>query len=669
MDKMKQLVDRLNEYRDAYYNKDESLVSDQEYDALFDELAALERETGIVYANSPTATVGYSVVSKLQKVSHNHPLLSLGKTTSIQEFSAYFQGKPLNLMGKMDGLTASLLYRDGVLVSAESRGNGEVGEDITHNARTFINLPQRIPFTGELILDGECIITYPAFREIIRRENTEYKNPRNLVSGTVRQLDSKIAARRNVRFIAWKLHRAVDETGVSLPEAATYSESFAFLSSLGFQVVPHRFLRNQFETEQERQEALKEEMEALQQECAALGYPIDGLVGSFDDVSYGASLGSTGHHPKHSLAFKFYQDRNETVLREIQWSTNRTGQVNPVAIFDPVEIDGTTVSRASLNNVSIIKELELGLGDTIAVIKANQIIPMVTDNLTRSGSYVFPTRCGSCGRELENRNDNGREMLYCVNPDCPAIRLDQLAYFVSRDAMNIMGLSQERLNALIGRGFIRDFEDIYRLAEHREELEALDSFGKKSVEGLLSSIEESRNCRLSNVLTAIGIPGIGKNNAKLLAAHCFAAKRGNPLETFLELAQEDFDWTALDGFGEIMSTGINRFVQESMARIQPLTALLNIADETPAEDAPAGLAGQSFCITGKLLHFPNRDALVEQIEKLGGKVVSGVSAKTNYLITNDKDSGSSKNQKAAKFGTKIISEEEFLAMCDSSAQQ
>lgn len=666
MDKMKELVDRLNEYRDAYYNRNESLISDQEYDALFDELAALERETGIVYAGSPTATVGYTVVSKLQKVNHNHPLLSLGKTTDIGEFSSYFEGKPMNLMGKMDGLTASLLYRGGELISAESRGNGEVGEDITHNARTFVNLPQRIPFAGELILDGECIITYPAFREIIRRENTEYKNPRNLVSGTVRQLDSKIAARRNVRFIAWKLHKAVDAQGNSIPETQTYHASFAFLASLGFQVVPHRFLPNRFETEQERQEALNREMEQLQQECAALGYPIDGLVGSFDDVAYGVSLGSTGHHPKHSLAFKFYQDRNETVLRQIEWSTNRTGQVNPVAIFDPVEIDGTTVSRASLNNVSIIKELELGLGDTITVIKANQIIPMVTDNLTRSGSYVFPTHCGSCGEELELRNDNGREMLYCVNPGCPAIRLDRITYFVSRDAMNILGLSQERLNVLIEQGFIRDFADIYHLAEHREALEALERFGKDSVDNLLTSIEESRNCRLSNVLTAIGIPNIGKNNAKLLAAHCFAVKKGNPLETFLELAQEDFDWTVLDGFGEVMSAGINRFVQQNRERIEPLAALLNIADETPDENAPAGLAGQSFCITGKLLHFPNRDALVEQIEKLGGKVVSGVSAKTNYLITNDKDSGSSKNQKAAKFGTKIISEEEFLAMCQNS---
>ena len=663
MDKMKELVDRLNRYRDAYYNQNESLISDKEYDALFDELAALERETGIVYALSPTATVGYAAVSKLRKVSHSHPLLSLGKTTDIGEFSAYFEGKPLSLMGKMDGLTASLCYRGGALISAESRGNGEVGEDITHNVRTFSNLPQRIPFAGELILDGECIIDYPTFRAIIRRENTPYKNPRNLVSGTVRQLDSRIAAGRNVRFIAWKLHSARDEMGNPIPNVGTYSASFSFLAGLGFEVVPHRYLPNQFDSEKERQDALNREMEDLQQQCAAKGYPIDGIVGAFDDVAYGLSLGSTGHHPKHSLAFKFYQDRNETVLRQIEWNTNRTGQVNPVAIFDPVEIDGTTVSRASLNNVSIIKELELGLEDTITVIKANQIIPMVTDNLTRSGSYRFPTHCGSCGQALELRNDNGREMLYCVNPDCPAIRLDQITYFVSRDAMNILGLSQERLKVLMDRGFVRDFGDIYHLSEHREELEELERFGKDSVKNMLDSIEESRNCRLTNVLTAIGIPNIGKNNAKLLAAHCFAVKKGNPLETFLELAQREFDWTVLDGFGEVMSAGINRFVKENLNRIRPLIDLLNIADETPREEASAGLAGQTFCITGKLNHFPNRDALVEQIEKLGGKVVTGVSAKTNYLITNDKDSGSSKNQKAAKFGTKIISEAEFLAMC------
>lgn len=658
MDKMKLLVDRLNAYRDAYYNKNESLVSDKEYDALFDQLAALEQQTGIVYPNSPTATVGYEAVSKLQKVAHNHPLLSLGKTTNLQEFCDYFEGKPMNLMAKMDGLTASVVYRDGLLRSAESRGNGEVGEDITHTARTFCNLPQKIPFRGELIVDGECIIDYPTFRRINQQEQTEYKNPRNLVSGTVRQLDSRVSAQRGVKFIAWKLYAASDEAGSPLDDTKTYSSAFALLEKLGFEVVPHVYLDNRYPDEASRRDALETEMEALQQDCAAKGFPIDGLVGSFNDVAYGLSLGSTGHHPKHSLAFKFYQDRNETVLRDIEWSTNRTGQVNPVAIFDPVEIDGTTVSRASLNNVSIIKELELGLGDTITVIKANQIIPMVTDNLTRSASYVFPTVCGSCGTPLELRNDNGREMLYCVNPHCPAIRLDQITYFVSRDAMNILGLSQERLKLLIDRGFVRDFADLYHLDAHREELMEMERLGQDSVDNLLSAIDASRNCRMSNVLTAIGIPTIGKNNAKILAAQC--AGEGNPLERFLELAKDNYDWSVLDGFGDVMSSAINQYVADNEARIRPLLDVLNIAPEQPR--AAGGLEGKAFCITGKLLHYPNRDALVADIEKNGGKVVSGVSAKTDYLITNDKDSGSSKNQKAAKFGTKIISEDEFLAL-------
>ena len=659
MDEMRALVDRLNQYRDAYYNKNESPVSDQEYDRLFDQLARLEAETGIVYADSPTATVGYQAVSKLTKVTHNHPLLSLGKTTDIREFCDYFEGKPMNLMAKMDGLTASIVYRQGQLVRAESRGNGEVGEDITHTARTFANLPQRIPFPGELIVDGECIIDYPTFRNIIRQEQTDYKNPRNLVSGTVRQLDSRVAARRGVKFIAWKLYAASDENGVPLADTRTYSAAFALLAKLGFSVVPHVSLENRYPDGESRREAMETEMEALQQDCAALGYPIDGLVGSFDDVAYGLGLGSTGHHPKHSLAFKFYQDRNETVLRDIEWSTNRTGQVNPVAIFDPVEIDGTTVSRASLNNVSIVKELELGLGDTITVIKANQIIPMVTDNLTRSGGYVFPTVCGSCGKPLELRCDNGREMLYCVNPGCPAIRLDQIAYFVSRDAMNIMGLSQERLKMLMEQGFVRDFADIYHLDAHREALMEMERFGQDSVDNLLSAIEVSRSCRMSNVLTAIGIPTIGKNNAKILAAQC--AGEGNPLERFLTMAKENYDWTVLDGFGQVMSSAINQFVAENEGRIRPLLPELNIAPEQPR--AAGGLEGRTFCITGKLLHFPNRDALVAEIEARGGKVVSGVSAKTDYLITNDKASGSSKNQKAAKFGTRILSEEDFLALC------
>lgn len=386
-----------------------------------------------------------------------------------------------------------------------------------------------------------------------------------------------------MKFIAWKLYAASDEAGSPLDDTKTYSAAFALLEKLGFEVVPHVYLDNRYPDEVSRRDALETEMEALQQDCAAKGFPIDGLVGSFNDVAYGLSLGSTGHHPKHSLAFKFYQDRNETVLRDIEWSTNRTGQVNPVAIFDPVEIDGTTVSRASLNNVSIIKELELGLGDTITVIKANQIIPMVTDNLTRSGSYVFPTVCGSCGKPLELRNDNGREMLYCVNSHCPAIQLDQITYFVSRDAMNILGLSQERLKLLIDRGFVRDFADLYHLDAHREELMEMERLGQDSVDNLLSAIDASRNCRMSNVLTAIGIPTIGKNNAKILAAQC--AGEGNPLERFLELAKDNYDWSVLDGFGDVMSSAINQYVADNEDRIRPLLDVLNIAPEQPRQRA------------------------------------------------------------------------------------
>lgn len=668
MDEMRALVDRLNKYRDAYYNQNESLITDREYDALFDRLAEMEKETGIVYANSPTATVGYEAVSKLVKVPHNHPLLSLGKTTSIQEFSAYFGAKPISLMAKMDGLTASLVYRDGILVSAESRGNGEVGEDITHNARTFVNLPQRIPFSGELILDGECIIDYGTFEEINRREQTAYKNPRNLVSGSVRQLDSRVAASRNVRFIAWRLHRAADEAGNAVPGLETFSACFAFMATLGFEVVPQTSVENKDLDVAASEEKLQQAMVSIRDQCSQLRYPIDGIVGSFDDMAYGVSLGSTGHHPKHSLAFKFYQDRNETTLLDIEWNTNRTGQVNPVAIFEPVEIDGTTVSRASLSNVSIVRELELGLGDTITVIKANQIIPMVTENLTRSGSYVLPTHCGSCGQPLVLRNDTGRESLYCTNPMCEAVRLDRISYFVSRDAMNIIGLSEERLKAMMDQGFIRDFADIYTLKQHRQELMEMDRFGESSVDNLLEAIEESRSCRFSNVLAAIGIPNIGKTTAKLLSAHCFQKSSGNVLRTFLDMAESGYNWTVLDGIGEVMSQGIQSFVQENRDRLEPLIEQLNIADETVQGATPAGLSGSTFCITGKLLRYPNRDALVAEIEANGGKVVSGVSAKTNYLITNDKESGSSKNKKAAQFGTKIISEDEFREMLGLTAE-
>ncbi len=665
MNEMRMLVDKLNKYRDSYYNDNMSLVSDKEYDLLFDQLIEMERATGIVYADSPTATVGYEVVSKLDKVRHNHPLLSLGKTTDIREFADYFNGHKFCLMAKMDGLTASIKYSGGKLILGESRGNGEVGEDITHNVKTFANLPSTIPFLGELIIDGECIIDYDTFEQINKKENTQYKNPRNLVSGTVRQLDSKITANRHVRFIAWKLYSAKDVNGDVLPHTKTYSDCFELLSGLGFEVVPHYYCEHSFMSSKERTDYFDMAVNKLKDKCCDIRYPIDGIVGAFDDIEYGNSLGSTGHHPKHSLAFKFYQEQNETTLIDIEWSTSRTGMVNPVAIVEPIEIDGTTVCRATLNNVSIIKELELGIGDTLTIIKANQIIPQITDNLTRSNNYKLPTVCPDCGQPLTVKNDNGREMLFCTNDNCPGINHDKISNFASREAMNIVGISEERLKTLMDRGFITDFASIYHLKDYHDEIAKIDGFGKASVDNLLKAIDDSINCKFSNVLVAIGIPGIGKSTAKTVSKHCSAIQSDKGVfRVFVDLACNNYDWTVLENFGGSMSAAINTYVQSNLNKIEPLISILNIAEDSEDGAINNKFGGKTFCITGKLFKYENRDRLVDDIEKFGGKVVSSVTSKTNYLITNEPDSGSSKNQKAAKFGTAIITEEQFIKMCE-----
>lgn len=652
--RVKELVDLLNKYRNAYYNNNESLISDKEYDELFDELDKLEKETGIIYHNSPTQTVGYIVSSKLEKVKHDHPLLSLGKTTEVEEFIDYFNKKETVLMAKMDGLTCSLYYENGELVRAESRGNGEVGEDITNNVKTFVNLPSIIPYKGKLWIDGEAIIDYETFEEINRNEETPYKNPRNLVSGSVRQLNSEIAAQRKIKFIAWKLYKAEGTDGRR--EFDSNMLNFKLLDGLGFEVVPCVWcddLKLQCE----------ESIKLLQEMCEKKHYPIDGIVGMFDDIKYGNDLGMTGHHPKHSLAFKFYQERNETELLDIEWSTSRTGLINPVAIVEPVEIDGTTVSRATLNNVSIIKDLKLGIGDTVTIIKANQIIPKIMENLTQSNTYKIPTHCPCCGQPAVIKNDNQRETLNCVNENCIARLHDKMSNFCSREGMNIVGLSEERLRMFMELGYITDFESVYNLYMHKDSLEKIEGLGKSSVANLLKSIEESKQCKLSNVITAIGIPGIGKSSAKALAKHCALNKSGLILNTFVELAISNYDWTQLEDFGEITSNNINAFIRERIDEIKPLVDILKVLEDDEQSAAVNKLFGASFCITGKLEHFSNRDALVEEIEKYGGKIVSGVTAKTNYLITNDKESGSSKNQKAIKFGTKIISEQEFIDLC------
>lgn len=669
-----ELVSLLNKYRDAYYNNNESLVSDKEYDMLFDELVKLEQEQGLILANSPTQTVGYEVVSQLKKVTHNHPLLSLGKTTEIQEFYDYFKGLPMLLMAKMDGLTCSLLYRDGKLVRAESRGDGETGEDITHNAKVIVNLPLEIPFKGEMIIDGECIITRhdferinkplvekaekeataagltgKDFKEYVRKHS--YANPRNLVSGSVRQLDSGVAAKRNIRFIGWKLHSMKNPDGTPYG-AKEHTEGLIHLEKCGFEVVSNITMIDNSVSDYENA------IESIKNDCEKLNYPIDGMVGMFDDIEYGNNLGRTGHHPRHSLAFKFYQEDVETTLKDIEWSPSRTGLINPVAIFDAIEIDGTTVSRATLNNVSIIEELKLGIGDTIGVIKANQIIPNVTKNLTESNTYQIPKTCPCCGSPTIIKADNERKMLYCSNAHCPAVMHDRIANFATRDAINIVGVSEKRLNILMELGFVTDFESLYKLKEHRAELINLRGFGESSTDALLKAIEESKNCKLQNVLVAIGMPGIGKSAAKTIANYCSKNTNGNVFDTFLQFAKSNHDWSALPEIGEGTSNGINQYVIDNIDQIEPLLHILNV--EQPTKNDNGELAGKTFCITGKLVSFPNRDALVADIESKSGIVVSSVTAKTNYLITNDKASGSSKNKAAEKHGTKIITEIEYI---------
>ena len=669
-----ELVSLLNKYRDAYYNNNESLVSDKEYDMLFDELVKLEQEQGLILANSPTQTVGYEVVSQLKKVTHNHPLLSLGKTTEIQEFYDYFKGLPMLLMAKMDGLTCSLLYKDGKLVRAESRGAGETGEDITHNAKVIVNLPLEIPFKGEMIIDGECIITRhdferinkplvekaekeataagltgKDFKEYVRKHS--YANPRNLVSGSVRQLDSGVAAKRNIRFIGWKLHSMKNPDGTSYG-VDKHTHGLIHLEKCGFEVVSNITMIDNSVSDYENA------IESIKNDCEKLNYPIDGMVGMFDDIEYGNNLGRTGHHPRHSLAFKFYQEDVETTLRDIEWSPSRTGLINPVAIFDAIEIDGTTVSRATLNNASIIEELKLGIGDVIGVIKANQIIPNVTKNLTESNTYQIPKTCPCCGSPTIIKADNERKMLYCSNAHCPAVMHDRIANFATRDAINIVGVSEKRLNTLMELGFVTDFESLYKLKEHRAELINLRGFGEPSTDALLKAIEESRNCKLQNVLVAIGMPGIGKSAAKTIANYCSKNTNGNVFDTFLQFAKSNHDWSALPEIGEGTSNGINQYVIDNIDQIEPLLHILNV--EQPTKNDNGELAGKTFCITGKLVSFPNRDALVADIESKSGIVVSSVTAKTNYLITNDKTSGSSKNKAAEKHGTKIITEIEYI---------
>ena len=637
-------MELLNRAGRAYYQEADEIMTNYEYDALYDELARLEKETGTTLAGSPTAHVGYEVLSELPKERHERPMLSLDKTKDVQALKEWVGSHRTLLSWKMDGLTIVLTYQNGELFKAVTRGNGEVGEVITNNARVFRNIPLRIPFQGELVLRGEAVIGYREFERIneeIPEADARYKNPRNLCSGSVRQLNNEITAKRNVHFFAFSLVRA---EGVDFENS--HEKEFLWLQGQGFETVEYRVV-----TTENLEEAVRWFSERIEEN----EYPSDGLVALYDDIAYGRSLGQTAKFPRDSMAFKWQDEIRETVLKEIEWSPSRTGLINPVAIFEPVELEGTTVSRASVHNISIMRGLELGVGDTIEVYKANMIIPQIADNKTRSGVRDIPTACPVCGGATEIRKINDVESLYCTNPDCQAKKIKSFTLFVSRDALNIEGLSEATLEKFIARGFIHEFADIFRLSRFREEIVELEGFGEKSYENLISSVEKARKTTLARVIYSLGIPNIGLSGAKLICRQL-----DDEVERLLAASEEEL--AAIDGVGPVIAASFTGYFADPEKRERFFRLLSELTLEKEETAAVQDLKGKVFVVTGSLTHFSNRAELKDLIEKRGGKVTGSVTGKTDYLINNDTESSSSKNKKARELGIPVISEEEFLKL-------
>ena len=642
--RMKELVELLNRAGRAYYQEADEIMTNYEYDALYDELARLEKETGTTLAGSPTAHVGYEVLSELPKERHERPMLSLDKTKDVQALKEWVGSHRTLLSWKMDGLTIVLTYQNGELFEAVTRGNGEVGEVITNNARVFRNIPLRIPFQGELVLRGEAVIGYREFERIneeIPEADARYKNPRNLCSGSVRQLNNEITAKRNVHFFAFSLVRA---EGVDFENS--HEKEFLWLQGQGFETVEYRVV-----TAENLEEAVRWFSERIEEN----EYPSDGLVALYDDIAYGRSLGQTAKFPRDSMAFKWQDEIRETVLKEIEWSPSRTGLINPVAIFEPVELEGTTVSRASVHNISIMRGLELGVGDTIEVYKANMIIPQIADNKTRSGVRDIPKVCPVCGGATEIRKINDVESLYSTNPDCQAKKIKSFTLFVSRDALNIEGLSEATLEKFIARGFIHEFADIFRLSRFREEIVELEGFGEKSYENLISSVEKARKTTLARVIYSLGIPNIGLSGAKLICRQL-----DDEVERLLAASEEEL--AAIDGVGPVIAASFTGYFADPEKRERFFRLLSELTLEKEETAAVQDLKGKVFVVTGSLTHFSNRAELKDLIEKRGGKVTGSVTGKTDYLINNDTESSSSKNKKARELGIPVISEEEFLKL-------
>jgi len=642
----------LNEAAKAYYTENREIMPNIEYDKLYDELVQLEEETGITLSCSPTVRVGYEVLDELPKERHETRMLSLDKTKEAGALKEFLAGRDGVLSLKYDGLTIVLTYSGGKLVKAVTRGSGEIGEVVTSNAGVFVNIPLSIPFEEELVLRGEAVIKYSDFEKLnagLSDADAKYKNPRNLCSGSVRQLNNKVTAERNVRFYGFSLVSARGRDDLQVSK----SGQLEWLAAQGFEIVEYKAVKG---------ETVEEAVRQFADDISLNDIPSDGLVLTFDDIAYGSSLGSTAKFPRDSIAFKWKDELRETVLKEIEWSASRTGLINPIAIFEPVELEGTTVSRASLHNISIMNELKLGLGDRITVYKANMIIPQIAENLTKSGYMEIPETCPVCGGRTEIESENGVETLRCVNEECLAKQIKLFTHFVSRDAMNIEGLSEATIEKLIAKGIIKEPADIFNLKEHREEIVFMEGFGEKSFANLTEAVERSRKTSPARFLYALGIPNIGSANAKSISKAC-----GGDRDKIQNITKEQL--SEIYGIGEIMAAGYVSYFSSDKAKERVKRILAEIEFEEEDNEASAVLEGKTFVITGSLNRYENRETLSEVIEKNGGKTSASVTSKTSYLINNDVASSSSKNKKAKELGIQIISEDEFISLLERAGEK
>lgn len=641
--RMKELIDILNRASAVYYQGKDEIMSNFEYDKLYDELVSLEKESGLVLAGSPTQKVGYEILSELPKQTHPSPMLSLDKTKQVNELESWIGDKEGILSWKMDGLTVVLTYENGQLLNAVTRGNGVVGEVITNNAKVFKKLPISIPFKGHMVLRGEAVITYSEFEKINASlsEEEQYKNPRNLCSGSVRQLNNEITAKRNVELYAFTL---VEAEGVDFENSQ--KNKMEFMRKQGFQVVEYKLVTR---------EDIAETVEWFSDKVKTNDFPSDGLVLLYDDIEYGDLLGSTAKFPRNAIAFKWADEVAKTKLLEMEWSASRTGLINPVAIFEPVELEGTTVSRASVHNISIVRELKLGIGDEIEVYKANMIIPQIAKNLTESDSLEIPDKCPVCGEKTVIHKENDVEVLFCENPDCLAKKIKSISLFVSRDAMNIDGMSEATIEKFIARGFLHELADLFKLERYKDEIISMEGFGEKSYEKLIKAADAAKVTTTAKFIYSLGISGIGLSNAKMI---CKAFD--NDFDKIRKVSREEL--IEIDGVGEVLADSFVRFFEKENNNHVVDDLLKIIKMEDSESSVQNDMEGMNFVITGAVNHFSNRGAVKELVESRGGKVTGSVTSKTKYLINNDSTSNSSKNKKAKELGVQIITEDEFIDM-------